>query len=94
MGDTVYKFSGIVQVTPIVPLSELSENDREVAEQTNFEIGVEIIDVADYDPESGESLEVWALLNEFHEQVAIEVLDYFNIRVVTTGNDLDEEAPL
>jgi len=82
MVDTVYKFSGVVQVTPIVPLNDLNEDDRKVAEQVNFEIGVEIVDIADYDPESGETLEEWALLNEFHEQVAIDVLDHFTFRVI------------
>lgn len=82
MTDKIYKFSGVIKASPSVTFNELSECDREVAEQENFEIGVELIDIADYDPDCGETLREWALLNEFHEQVAIDVLDHFSISVL------------
>jgi hypothetical protein len=93
MNDTVHKFSGIVRAIPTVPLNELSDDDRAIAEQETFEISVELIDIADYDPECGESLEVWALLNEFHETVAVDTLDHFNFEFVGGGDAQDRICP-
>lgn len=79
MKDVIHRFTGMVEVVSIVDPNLLSDGDKQVAQQKDFHIEVSLFDTADYDEESGESIEEWALLNEFHETVAIECLDHFNI---------------